>query len=160
MFQVHGHMHNSFCIALLPHCRNLEVKLFKLTYINNGVAHWTMRKKARRIVEKPVTSAKIWNSLRICLLICRFLINKKIKLSFNCHESQDNDYLWKWNFPITPHVGLSVGWLVGRLVGWSPFWAAALKGLMTYAFTLTGNFSFSIHPPPLKAQILALRPKS
>ena len=26
---------------------------------------------------------------------------------------------WKGNFPMAPHVCLSVGWLVGRSVGWS-----------------------------------------
>ena len=51
-----------------------------------------------------------------------------------------------------------------------PFWAAAPKEPMTYAFTNRGNFSFfsSVHPlqssypglnPSLEAQILVLKPK-
>ena len=28
---------------------------------------------------------------------------------------QESTY-WKWNFPMSPHVRLSVGWLVGRFV--------------------------------------------
>ena len=63
-------------------------------------------------------------------------------------------------------------WGVG--IGWSPFWAAAPKGLMTYAFT-QGKFLLLLllllHTPPprfrprdptpsLKAQIPASRPKS
>ena len=54
---------------------------------------------------------------------------------------------------------------VGRLVGWSPFWAAA------YAFTHMGNFLLLLRTPPLRsqsrgpnssleAQIPVLRPKS
>ena len=46
-----------------------------------------------------------------------------------------------------------------------PFWAAAQKGLMTYAFTHMGNFFLLlIYPSPpslsLGAQILVLRPRS
>ena len=47
------------------------------------------------------------------------------------------------------YVGPSVGPSVGR----SPFWAAATKGLMTYAFTHIGNFLLLLLllllPPPL-----------
>ena len=69
------------------------------------------------------------------------------------------------------YVGASVGWLVG----WSPFWAAAPKGSMTYAFTHMGNILLLLHllllrtppspQPPgpylsLEAHIPAWRPKS
>ena len=37
----------------------------------------------------------------------------------------------------TLHPAMSVHWSVGRLV---PFWAAAPKGSMTYAFTHMGDF--------------------
>ena len=55
---------------------------------------------------------------------------------------------------VGPSVGRSVGWLIGRLV---PFWAAAPKGSMTYAFTHMGNFLLLLlllllRPPPLKSQ--------
>ena len=45
------------------------------------------------------------------------------------------------------------------------FWAAAPKGLMTYAFTYAEispppSSSPSLYPPPLEVQILALRLKS
>ena len=70
----------------------------------------------------------------------------------------------------TPHyVGWSLGWLVDWLVGQSvPFWAAAQKGSMTYAFT-QGNFLLLLllllllctNPPShLWANISALRLKS
>ena len=42
----------------------------------------------------------------------------------------------------------------------SSFWAAALKGPMTYAFTHRGNFSFSFSETHILAKILVLRPKS
>ena len=51
---------------------------------------------------------------------------------------------------------LSVGRLVGWSVGRSPFWAAAPKGSMTYAFTHMGDFLLLLllllRPPPLKSQ--------
>ena len=63
---------------------------------------------------------------------------------------------------------LSVGRLVGWSVGRSPFWAAAPKGSMTYAFTHMGDFLLLLllllRPPPsnpsLEAQIPVSRPKS
>ena len=51
------------------------------------------------------------------------------------------------------------------IASFSRFWAAAPKGLMTYAITDRGNFSFSfsfssfsVHPP-IEAHILASRPE-
>ena len=41
-----------------------------------------------------------------------------------------------------------------------PFWAAAPKGPMTYAFTYAEIFPKSVHPPSLEAQIPVPRPKS
>ena len=46
-------------------------------------------------------------------------------------------------------------WLVHRSVGWSisclvPFWAAAPKGPMTYAFTQEKFLLLLLHPPPSK----------
>ena len=60
-----------------------------------------------------------------------------------------------------PLVGWSVGRLVGQSVGRSPFWAAAPKGPMTYAFT-QGKFllHFQCTPPRFKAHIPGLRLKS
>ena len=82
----------------------------------------------------------------------------------------------------TVSVRRLVSWSVSQSVGWSPFWAEALKGSMTYAFTHMGNFFLLLLllllcPPPQipvsrpkfqsqgqnpspEAQIPALRPKS
>ena len=60
------------------------------------------------------------------------------------------------NIPLCWSVSQSIGWLVGGSVGWSvvPFSAAASKGLMTYAFTVMGNFLLLLLllRAPLKSQ--------
>ena len=77
----------------------------------------------------------------------------------------------------TLHPPMWTCWLLGQLV--RPFWAAAPKGSMTYAFTHMGNFLLLLlllrtplppasrpisHPggpyPSLEGQIPVLRPKS